>query len=270
MFLVFRKRPLRKKEIQQLAGTFCADPESDVEPYEDSGSEYLESENSSSESDLESPKQFLKRKTNNFLPALRITQNIQVTIASQSSEKDDTLQNLPPSNPPANKHDLVGWDDVDDQLVHRMKIPDDKARIILAVLNKSSSELDIFPKLFPNKDERGTQRSGNALKHSEIMSVVKHISIFSAKQTHYGTREHKYLDAELNVKIIHSLFLEKQPKSKVKYEYYNKVFRKNFNLSFGRPQVDVFNDSEILSLKLKNKSLKDIAKRVAAAELRDD
>ncbi|KAF2886187.1 hypothetical protein ILUMI_19986 [Ignelater luminosus] len=119
MILVFRKRPLRKEEIQQLADTFCADFESGVEPYEDSESEYLES----SESDLEPPN------SSDF----------------ESSKEDDALQNIPPSNPPANKRDLVGWHNVDDQFVHRMKIPDDKACIILA----DSSELDNFSKLFP-------------------------------------------------------------------------------------------------------------------------
>ncbi|KAF2881070.1 hypothetical protein ILUMI_25106, partial [Ignelater luminosus] len=117
------------------------------------------------------------------------------------------------------------------------------------------------------EDKRGKHRSGNALKLSEVMSVMGHISLFPTKQTHYGTREHNYLDAELNVTITHSLFLEKHPESKVKYEYYNKVFRENFNLSFGRPQVDVCNDCETVSLKPKNKSLNDTAKRVTAAEL---
>lgn len=34
------------------------------------------------------------------------------------------------------------------------------------------------------------------------------------------------------------MFLTKYPTSNIKYEYYNKYFRENFNLSFGRPQVD--------------------------------
>ncbi|KAF2883190.1 hypothetical protein ILUMI_22990 [Ignelater luminosus] len=85
------------------------------------------------------------------------------------------------------------------------------------------------------EDQRRQPRSGNALKPSEVMSVIEHISLFPTKQTHCGACEHNYLDAELNVKIMHSLFLEKHPESKVKYEYYNKAFRENFNLSFGRP-----------------------------------
>ncbi|KAF2895020.1 hypothetical protein ILUMI_11155 [Ignelater luminosus] len=105
---------------------------------------------------------------------------------------------------------------------------------------------DAFFGLHENK--RGKQRSGIALKPSEVMSVMEHISLFLTKQTHYGTREHNYLDAELNVKIMHSLFLKKHPKSKV-------------------PQLDVRNDCKTLSLKLKNKSLNDTAKSVAAAKL---
>lgn len=116
-------------------------------------------------------------------------------------------------------------------------------------------------------DKRGKQRSGNAKKPSEIILVTEHISMFPVKQTHYGAREFNYLDAELNVKIMYSLFLEKNPTSKIKYEYYNKIFRENFNLSFGRPQVDVCNECETIALKLKNKSLNDTSKRVAAAEL---
>lgn len=117
------------------------------------------------------------------------------------------------------------------------------------------------------EDKRGKQRSGNALNPLETISVIEHISSFPTKQTHYGTREHNYLDSELNVRKMHSLFLEKHPTSKVKYEYYNTIFKQNFNLSFGRSQVDVCNECETLSLKLKNKSLNDTAKRVAAAEL---
>ncbi|KAF2889398.1 hypothetical protein ILUMI_16775 [Ignelater luminosus] len=130
MILVFRKRSLQKEEIQQLADTFCTDLESDVEPYEDKIANSW-------------------KKEQNFLLALTITRNFSSSFDFESSEEDDALQTIPPSNPPVNKRDLVGWHDVDDQFVHRMKIPDDKTCIILADLNKSSSKLDIFSKLFP-------------------------------------------------------------------------------------------------------------------------
>ncbi|KAF2889205.1 hypothetical protein ILUMI_16968 [Ignelater luminosus] len=52
------------------------------------------------------------------------------------------------------------------------------------------------------EDKRGKQKSGNDLKPLEIISVMEHISLFPTKKTHYGTREHNYLDAELNVKFL--------------------------------------------------------------------
>nr|CAI5857087.1 unnamed protein product [Callosobruchus analis]CAI5867925.1 unnamed protein product [Callosobruchus analis] len=116
-------------------------------------------------------------------------------------------------------------------------------------------------------DKRGKQRNSNAMKASEIILVNEHISTFPTKQTHYSTREYNYLDADLHIKIMHSLFLQMHPQYKITYEYYNKIFRQNFNLSFGRPQVDVCNECETISLKLRNKALNDTAKRVATAEL---
>ncbi|KAF2880230.1 hypothetical protein ILUMI_25939 [Ignelater luminosus] len=140
------KRPLRKEDIQQLADTFCADLESDVDPYENSGSEYLESGHFSSKSDLEPPRklQILRKKSRQF--SIGTDDNSKYTGDAcfssssdfESSEENDALQNIPPSNLSANKRDLVGWDDVGEQFVHRMEIPDDKACTILADLNRSS------------------------------------------------------------------------------------------------------------------------------------
>lgn len=55
--------------------------------------------------------------------------------------------------------------------------------------------------------------------------------------------------------------------NKVKYEYFLKYFKQNYNFRFGRPQVDVCFLCENLSVKLKDTNLNDNAKRVAAAEL---
>ena len=68
---------------------------------------------------------------------------------------------------------------------------------------------------------------------------------------------------------MHSLFLKKYPElgNKVKYEYYLKYFKENFQLRFGRPQVDVCSLCEELGTKLRNPNLNDNAKRVVAAEL---
>ncbi|CAH1098460.1 unnamed protein product [Psylliodes chrysocephalus] len=53
----------------------------------------------------------------------------------------------------------------------------------------------------------------------------------------------------------------------VKYKFFLKYFHENFNLSFGRPQIDVCSKCEELGEKLKDPHLNDNAKRVVAAEL---
>jgi hypothetical protein len=56
---------------------------------------------------------------------------------------------------------------------------------------------------------------------------------------------------------MYECFLTKYSTSNIKYEYYNKYFRENFNLFFGRPQVCKCED---LSNKIKNKSLNETTK----------
>nr|CAI5869363.1 unnamed protein product [Callosobruchus analis] len=65
------------------------------------------------------------------------------------------------------------------------------------------------------------------------------------------------------------LFVDKYPnfENLVKYEYYQKHFKENFNLKFGRPHVDVCSECERHGTKLKDVNINDNAKRVAAAEL---
>ena len=68
---------------------------------------------------------------------------------------------------------------------------------------------------------------------------------------------------------MYHLFTKKyaEEREKVKYKFYLKAFKENFALRFGRPQVDVCGECEQLSTKLKDHSLNDNAKRVAAAEM---
>lgn len=37
---------------------------------------------------------------------------------------------------------------------------------------------------------------------------------------------------------MYSMFKEKYPDSKIKYEYYNIIFKDDFDLKFGRQEVD--------------------------------
>lgn len=65
---------------------------------------------------------------------------------------------------------------------------------------------------------------------------------------------------------MYDLLKKKFPASPIKYSYYIKFFHENFQLHFGRPQVDTCITCEDISLTLKNQILGDEAKREAAAE----
>ncbi|KAK4880397.1 hypothetical protein RN001_008543 [Aquatica leii] len=116
------------------------------------------------------------------------------------------------------------------------------------------------------EDKRGKNVESNLMGEQYREEIREHISCFPIKTSHYSNKDYKYLDARLNVKIMYSLFKEKYTNSPVKYSYYIKFFKQNFELHFGRPQVDVCNTCEDLSLKIKNPKLNAQAKRVAVAE----
>ncbi|KAK5639391.1 hypothetical protein RI129_011883 [Pyrocoelia pectoralis] len=116
------------------------------------------------------------------------------------------------------------------------------------------------------KDKRGTNAKANVVG-PEIREIISnHIKSFPVKGSHYSGKEYRYLDARLNVKIMYQLFKVKYPKSDVKYSYYLKFFHENFQLHFGRPQVDTCNVCEELNVKIKSPKLGDPAKRAAVAE----
>lgn len=120
------------------------------------------------------------------------------------------------------------------------------------------------------RDLRGLHNNRpRALCDDWIVKVKNHIESFPVKTAHYSSKTYLYLDANLNVKIMYDLFLKKYPdlKGKVKYEYFLKHFKDNYNLKFGRPQVDVCSECERLNARVKDPNLNDIAKRVAIAEL---
>lgn len=100
-----------------------------------------------------------------------------------------------------------------------------------------------------------------------VEKVHEHIMSFPVKEARYANRNIKYLNAELTVKIMHSLFCAKYKEINVTYGFYLKYFNENFGYAFGRPQKDVCATCEELGIKLKSNFLNDNAKRVAAAEL---
>lgn len=115
-------------------------------------------------------------------------------------------------------------------------------------------------------DQRGKFVPGNAKSIAVTDLVKQHISSFPFKISHYSSKEYHYLSEKLNVTEMHKLYTEKFPDVPVNYKFYLKIFRENFSLTFGRPQVDTCCTCEELQVKIKSKFLNDNAKRVYAAE----
>lgn len=77
----------------------------------------------------------------------------------------------------------------------------------------------------------------------------------------------KFLNEQFIIKVMFNLFKFKHPNVNVRYFYYYKFLKENFNLRFGRPQIDVCCTCENLNSKILNRHLNDIAKEVVATVL---
>lgn len=129
------------------------------------------------------------------------------------------------------------------------------------------------------KDDRGKhQHRGNRLPLNIIGKIDEHIRSFPYHIAHYGSKgeRRRYLSSELSVLKMYELFLEKyypetlstaktegtdlqHLKCDVKYSFYLKHFRSNYNYLFGRPRSDICTTCEELHAKISrenNESLK--------------
>lgn len=98
--------------------------------------------------------------------------------------------------------------------------------------------------------------------------IHRFVESIPVKETHYSNHIVKrYLSSSLNVTILYQQYCIKNPNTKVNYQFFRNYFNENFNLSFGRPQIDVCSKCEELSIKLKNPHLNENAKKVTSAEL---
>jgi hypothetical protein len=75
-------------------------------------------------------------------------------------------------------------------------------------------------------------------------AVKSHIASFPALESHYSRRgtSKKYLEKDLNIKKMHSMYLEKYEKDQIKLvkeSYYRSVFVSEFNISFHKPKKDL-------------------------------
>lgn len=84
------------------------------------------------------------------------------------------------------------------------------------------------------KENRGKSKGSRtkAIPGFVCQKIHEHIESFPVKETHYANRNIKYLSADLNVKIMHSLFKEKHCDIQVHYDFYLKVFSQTFYLPF--------------------------------------
>lgn len=116
-------------------------------------------------------------------------------------------------------------------------------------------------------DKRGFNKKTHAISREICSEIRNHILKFPIKTSHYGGKEVNYLDARLNLKVMHNLFCEEHPNLKVKYTFYVNYFNKNFGYRFGRPQIDVCSTCEELQVKMKSPHLSQNIKLAAASEL---
>lgn len=136
-------------------------------------------------------------------------------------------------------------------------ISDDRLRRIRQLLAEGKSPID----------KRGLNRPGNAKSAELIILIENHIKSFPVHNAHYTSKEYLYLSANLNVKLMWKLFRSKYTNVSVTYGFYQKIFRENFDLKFGQPQVDTCCVCETLNVKIKSPTLNEGAKRAAVAEL---
>lgn len=142
------------------------------------------------------------------------------------------------------------------------------------------------------RDSRGKHiNRPNIISETIINQINEHIKSFPKRQSHYSRESNRnvtYLSPELNLKIMHSLYLEKyetdiykklqdgeKVNPTVKYDFFTRHFADNFNISFGFPRTDTCQtcdnlknviDAEIdMEQKIKLQTEKDL--HVAKAEL---
>ncbi|CAG9763718.1 unnamed protein product [Ceutorhynchus assimilis] len=116
------------------------------------------------------------------------------------------------------------------------------------------------------KDKRGKHQNRPNKVPDEVVATVKnHIESFPARESHYSRNKNKkkFLPAELNVKKMYELYLEKYDfdqysllknhqkiKPKVTYDFYYRFFTQNYNLSFGYPRSDTCSSCDVMKIRI--------------------
>ena len=125
-------------------------------------------------------------------------------------------------------------------------------------------------------DKRGRNVSGNAIPGTVITCLRAHIEQYPRETEHYTGRDKEYLPANLNVKTMYEMFINKHKyfllatlgsEKRLSYKVFWHYFKENYSLRFGQPAKDACIACEELKLKIKSPFLNDNEKRHAIAEL---
>lgn len=82
----------------------------------------------------------------------------------------------------------------------------------------------------------------NVIPGECCIKIQNFIDALDKKEIHYANDITKqYLSSSLNIKKIYEMFLSRIPEmaDKINYQFFRQYFNQNFELSFGRPQIDI-------------------------------
>lgn len=103
-------------------------------------------------------------------------------------------------------------------------------------------------------DRRGRHLNRQHRVHPYVRrTVCEHIASFAARESHYSRKKNvhkRYLDSNLNIAKMHSMFCAKHPGLKVSYNKYREIFNTKFNIAFGYPRSDICDKCEELQAQM--------------------
>lgn len=120
----------------------------------------------------------------------------------------------------------------------------------------------------PVHDKRGRHSNRpNQISEDLKKQIHEHVNSFPKRISHY-TRNRStkyYLSSDLNISIMHDLYLEKFEadqhklkqeglpyKPKISYDFYGRYFRENFNIRFGTARKDTCKKCDMLNNKIQS------------------
>ena len=143
----------------------------------------------------------------------------------------------------------------------------------LSVLSINRSRLETAGRAIFDDDLMKERRGGSvpSLEYQILTDlVIEHICSLRCREKHYGkitAFNRMYLPEELNVKKLHSMFLERNPSVPCTYNFYHKIFRTKFNIGFGSLKIDTCSVCEQFRNRIKEPLDADTKKMIVAEQM---